>query len=146
MPLLIRCTCSITFIIVALSGSLLLAKAKKKEIPHAILTARTVYIDVSLLSFQTEHATPLRKRVVEWKRFRVAKDAKEADLVLLFEPDGDFMAGGRLTVFDRSGKALWVIQTDRNPDIRFIYLIDVFHEQINDAAKSAAQNTLPKKP
>jgi hypothetical protein len=70
---------------IALVVSPIHAKEKHVALPASVIAAKTVYIDN-----QTGHAEITDRAVdalIKWGRFKILKDAKDADLVLRFTAD-----------------------------------------------------------
>jgi cell division protein FtsL len=122
------------------------AKEKHVPLPASVIAAKTVYIDN-----QTGHAEITDRAVdalTKWGRFKILKDAKDADLVLRFTadtkgrptpPHNDIDISPtpvRFSVFDQTNNELWF--ASKNEPFHSQTRLDIaeFKKRIEEQEKS----------
>jgi hypothetical protein len=121
------------------------AKDKPAPLPASVMAAKTVYIDN-----QTGHAEITDRAcdaLSKWGRFKIVKDAKDADLVLRFTadtkgrpapPGNDIDVSPTPVLFsvrDQTNKELWSVSKDRPFHSQTRLDIDEFKKRIGEQEK-----------
>ena len=121
------------------------AKDKFAPLPASVLAAKTVYIDN-----QTGHAQISDRaydELTKWGRFKIVKDAKDADLVLRFTantndrptpPGNDIDVSPTpilLSVRDQTNNELWSVSKDKPFHSQTRLDIDEFKKRIEEQEK-----------
>jgi hypothetical protein len=131
---------------IVLGGSPIHATDKHVPLPASVMAAKTVYIDN-----QTGHAEITDRAVdslTKWGRFKVLKDAKDADLILRFTaditgrptpPHNDIDVSPtpvRFSVLDQTNNELWF--ASKNEPLHSQTRLDIaeFKKRIEEQEKS----------
>jgi hypothetical protein len=136
---------SIVVLALVLVVSPIYAKDKHAPLPASVIAAKTVYIDN-----QTGHSQ-ITDRAYEalskWGRFKIVKEAKEADLVFKFTantngrptpPGNDIDISPTpvvLSVCDQSNSELWSVSKNQPLHSQTRLDIDEFRKRIEDQEK-----------
>jgi len=130
---------------VVLVVSPIYAKDKVPPLPASVIAAKTVYIDNQ--TGNSEITDRAYDALSKWGRFKILKDAKDADLVLRFTADSD----GRptppgndidvsptpilLSVRDQTNNELWSVSKDKPFHSQTRLDIDEFKKRIEEQEK-----------
>ena len=121
------------------------AKDKHVPLPASVIAAKTVYIDN-----ETGHAEITDRAVdalTKWGRFKILKDAKDADLVLRFTantngrptpPGNDIDVSPTpvvLSIRDQANNELWSVSKDKPLHSQTRLDIDEFKKRIEEQEK-----------
>jgi hypothetical protein len=142
----VKTAAAVAALAIALVVSPIHAKDKHVPLPASVIAAKTVYIDN-----QTGHAEITDRAVdalTKWGRFKILKDAKDADLVLRFTadtngrptpPHNDIDVSPtpvRFSVLDQTNNELWF--ASKNEPFHSQTRLDIaeFKKRIEEQEKS----------
>ena len=121
------------------------AKDKRPPLPASVIAAKTVYIDNQ--TGHTEITDRAYDELSKWGRFKILKDAKDADLVIRFtadtkgrpNPPGNDIDKSptpvHFSVLDQTNNELWSISKNKPFQSQTRLDIDEFKKRIEEQEK-----------